>query len=460
MRTALANFAVEPVFTRYICCPKCCTLFPLDQLPQEEVLDTADSGSDGEEFAVNPKSSSRLYCQNQDTPGSAVCNAPLYRVRFIKGKGFLRPKRTFLYQDFPTWLARFVCRPGLETLLERPVQTLKKEPPPVLHDIWDGTMVRNFKDADGQPFFLYHGPELRLLFAFFYDNFNPYHNRQAGKKYSVGVMFLVCLNLCSDERFKRQNMFLIGILPGPKQPSLTQINHFLKPLVDQLGTFYSSGYFLSATRLQPRGRIVRGALIPVVADLHAARQAVGFGSHASKHFCTFCGLLIQDIENTDPTNWPPLRTCVIHRQQAEAWRDAPSEATRMALFHQSGVRWSEFLRLDYFDPSSFLVFDTMHGWFLNAFENHIRTIFGISLDKASGDGLFVSARPAGPHTTPHEYLETLKTLQAKRYSELGQIKKLILYDVCAYRNLRRADGRPQMCRSLQHYYVCLSIYFV
>jgi hypothetical protein len=457
MRTALANFAVEPYFVRYICCPKCCKLYSPDELTKAETLDFAESESesDSEGMPNNVKKPLGSLCTHQETPSSDVCNAPLYHLRFIKGKGFLRPKRTFLYQDFPRWLARFVCRPGIEALLDTPVKALKKEMPDILHDVWDGSIVRDFKDAGGNPFFLYKGPELRLLFSFYYDNFNPFHNRQSGKKYSVGVMFLVCLNLPPNERFKRENMFLVGIVPGPKQPSLTQINHFLKPLVDQLAPFYSSGYFLSQTRQHPRGRTARGGLIPIVTDLHAARQAVGFGSFGSRHFCTFCGLFIQDIEDTDPTNWPARRTCAMHREQAEAWRNAATEAIRLTLFNQTGVRWSEFLRLDYFDPSSFLVFDTMHGWFLNAFENHIRTIFGISLEKESGDGLFVSPRPAGPRATPQECLKALNFIQEKRYSELEKMDRFILYDLCAYRNLRRADGRPRMCLSLRTYYVCL-----
>ncbi len=53
--------------------------------------------------------------------------------------------------------------------------------------------------------------------------------------YSVGAIYLVSLNLPREDHFKGENMILVGLIPGPKEPSLN-INVFLDPLVDELQT--------------------------------------------------------------------------------------------------------------------------------------------------------------------------------------------------------------------------------
>ena len=42
---------------------------------------------------------------------------------------------------------------------------------------------------------------------------------------------MVVMNLPRDARFKPENLLVVGIIPGPKEPK-HQINSFLQPLVD------------------------------------------------------------------------------------------------------------------------------------------------------------------------------------------------------------------------------------
>lgn len=56
------------------------------------------------------------------------------------------------------------------------------------------------------------------------DWFRP-HKHSPG---SVGVIYLVLLNLPRHERYKLENIFVVGILPGPSEPKLTA-NTFLEP---------------------------------------------------------------------------------------------------------------------------------------------------------------------------------------------------------------------------------------
>ena len=53
------------------------------------------------------------------------------------------------------------------------------------------------------------------------------------ENHSVGVIYLVLVNLPREIRFRKKNVIIIGVIPGPKKPK-GNINFFLKPLVDEL----------------------------------------------------------------------------------------------------------------------------------------------------------------------------------------------------------------------------------
>jgi len=114
-------------------------------------------------------------------------------------------------------------------------------------------------------------------------------------------------------------MYLCGIIPGPKKPSLEQINNFLRPLVDELLQFWELGIFFSRTAKYRYGRHVLLAVIPLVCDVLGACQVGGFLSHAATLFCSFCYLPADMIKNLDMSSWP-MRTCEGHRARAEEWR--------------------------------------------------------------------------------------------------------------------------------------------
>lgn len=55
---------------------------------------------------------------------------------------------------------------------------------------------------------------------------------------SIGAIYLIIQNLPRKDRYKWENMILVGVIPGPKEPSL-HINSYLLPLVNELLEFYS-----------------------------------------------------------------------------------------------------------------------------------------------------------------------------------------------------------------------------
>jgi len=71
-----------------------------------------------------------------------------------------------------------------------------------------------------------------LLIAF---NINP-------TRYSVGGLYLVMLNLPRNQRYKMENIIIVGIIPGPKEPKLT-MNLYIGPLVQDLQSAYRGWQF-------------------------------------------------------------------------------------------------------------------------------------------------------------------------------------------------------------------------
>ena len=61
--------------------------------------------------------------------------------------------------------------------------------------------------------------------------------------YTVGVICLVILNLPRSIRFRPENIMITGIIPGPKEPK--NMNFYLRPLVKELNTLWTEGFFLS-----------------------------------------------------------------------------------------------------------------------------------------------------------------------------------------------------------------------
>ncbi|KAI0055508.1 hypothetical protein BV25DRAFT_1815452 [Artomyces pyxidatus] len=222
-------------------------------------------------------------------------------------------------------------------------------------------------------------------------------------------------------------MFLVGIIPGPKEPKKHQINHLLAPLVDDLIRFYKTGVQYSRTPNHDEGRRVRCAVVPVICDLPASRQIAGFASASHTLFCSYCYLHLQDMDNFDPEAWGE-RTYEDHMQHAMEWKNASSEAARTALFGASGVRYSELLRLPYWDPTRYTVIDTMHSLFLGNLKRHISDVWGMDIndprrfqnDNASDfgtDARFKSERPKACRL--HGRLSTTCKPSNSSISELG-----------------------------------------
>ena len=217
-RTVVQRLALKPSYKAFICCPECSTCYPnngLDPCPE--------------------------LCTSRRLSTQQICGQHLRKPCNIHGHSHDIPVRPFLYHDFKEWLGEMLCRPGMENMMDR---SFSPSPDGIMGDIWDAPGVYKIPGPNGHPF-IHRCPdnEGHYLFSFNMDGFNPFQLKQAGRSATVMGLYMVCLNLPPEVCFKSENMFLAGIIPGPKEPSTDEINNFLWPLVNDLLESYETGVY-------------------------------------------------------------------------------------------------------------------------------------------------------------------------------------------------------------------------
>ena len=98
----------------------------------------------------------------------------------------------------------------------------RQQDPDNLSDIYDGRVWQQFMVVNGIPFL---SLPYNFTFSLNVDWFQPYNHT----KHSVGVLYLAVQNLPRRDRFLAENIVIVGVIPGPREPS-KHITSFLNPL--------------------------------------------------------------------------------------------------------------------------------------------------------------------------------------------------------------------------------------
>ncbi|TFY82685.1 hypothetical protein EWM64_g1325 [Hericium alpestre] len=423
-RTIIGAFDLEPRTKSYICCPTCFALYD-DSLPPPPC------------------------CTYKQTPASRTCKASLLRTRLINGKKITCPIRKYVHQEMKEWVARLFSRPDMEELLDKPLYPDPLARGDQAEDIWDARTFAAFLGPDGKSFLRPdNAGESRLVFSLNVDGFNPFGTKAAKQSVSVTGIYMVCLNLPPHLRYLPENMYLVGVVPGPSKPSHGELNHFLALLVDDLLPFWTPGVFLSRTANRDKGRLVKAVLIPLVSDMLGAKQAAGFSGHSSKTFCSYCLLPLDRIEEFDRERWP-TRDPEEHIRLATAWKNAKTPDDQQHIYETYGLRWSELLRLPYWNPLLFTVIDSMHNLYLGVLKYHCRTLWGmdIAADDEDPGNHPPRATPARPN--PLAMKKAKQLLLDQKFTALKASNKPLVWHLCLDLGLRRASTKAILLKHLQ-----------
>lgn len=338
-------------FVNFAACPKCHKLYKKDNI-------------------TDIRQQTVMKCSHVEFPNSATrrrrqCKTPLAKRVTLNNSISIRPELVYPVACIQQQLSSMFLRPGFEKSLRHWTDRIR--PDNVLSDIYDGQIWQNLKESSEQmsnKFFRPEKADSHLGLIMNLDWFQPYE----GTIYSTGVIYAAICNLPRDIRFKPENMLILGILPGPKEVSLHKINHYLSPIITELELLWK-GMTLNSTNECPNGKDIRVAVIIASCDIPAARKLCGHVSAlVSCHRCEKRSNYVNNqhsfggMENME--EWFIKKDSTKHRQNALDWRRCKSNAERARFVKKNGVRWSELLRLPYFDPIRFVTVDPMHCLFL------------------------------------------------------------------------------------------------
>ena len=177
------------------------------------------------------------------------CNTMLMNtVKKIGNKIDFRARKIYCYYGLKAALNHLLTRPALLSMCNSWKDRLMEGD--IMGDFIDGKVwheeMEKFADS---PFNI-------MGFLINIDWFQPFKDIS----YSVGVIYAVIVNLPRNIRYKDENVIIIGVIPGPKEPK-HDINSYLGPLVKELLEL-QSGMWLGM-------QFIRGILVCISSDIPA-----------------------------------------------------------------------------------------------------------------------------------------------------------------------------------------------
>ncbi len=197
----------------YVVCSKCY------YLRKQSQCITIQQKCDFVEFPRHPHASRR-----------SKCDTILMKSVRIGTKSKLVPRKSFFYHSVIDGIEKLMARKDFLQHCDNWRENVAKIPDGIFTDIYDGHVWKDLQTIKDSPFLAIPG---NLCLMLNIDWFNPYEQTI----YSVGAIYLVVQNLPRYERFKLENIILVGLIPGPNEPS-KNVNNYLEPLIDDLCILY------------------------------------------------------------------------------------------------------------------------------------------------------------------------------------------------------------------------------
>ena len=343
-------------FTKFVICPVCESLYTFKQC-----------------YTTNPvtKAKTPKLCSHVEYPNHLQisrrnpCGHALLREVILKdGKKALYPLKVYCYKSLLDSIPEILGREGMLDKCEE--WRCRKVPEGYLGDMYDGLVWQEFYEVNGKPFLAQQNNVGLMLNC---DWFQPFKLTE----YSVGVIYAVIINLPRAIRFKHENVIIVGIIPGPSEPSL-HLNSYLRPLVDDLLNLWRVGVHVHS-------KVVKAALLCNIAcDLPAAHKLCGFLSHSSHHGCSRCKQFFPydaERKKMDYSGFsqhePRLQS--EHKSNGIKWSMADSKSAREDIEKLTGSRYTKLNLLPYFNCVRFTVIDPMHNLFLGTSKHMMKKIW-------------------------------------------------------------------------------------
>lgn len=348
-------------FRQYVLCPSCSSIYLRDEGFYKD--------STG---AKSPKRCKYVRFPNHPQCNRRIpCNTPLYiKVKQCNSRVVFQPKYVYAYQPLVTSLQKLLKRPGFSEKLEH--WRTRQAPADAYCDVYDGQV---WKDFCSEKYDNFLSVKRRYGVMLNVDFFQPFKHTTD----SYGVIYLTLMNLPRSERFKKENVMIVGVIPAMEHEPAT-LNHMLRPLVDELKVFWTTGVRMFTAESPQFKLLVKVALMCVTCDIPAARKCCGFKGHNANLGCSRClkrfpgGIGNKDFSGFDRTTWPK-RTLEHHLEACRRTLQCNTQNAVDAIEVQTGVKYSVLTELEYFDPIRFTVIDPMHNLLLATAKHMMKNVW-------------------------------------------------------------------------------------
>ena len=353
-------------FVKFVSCPNCHSLYQFSECIIQRGGTKVSALCDYKRFPNHPQSNMRQSCKT-----------PLMKTVCIRSSVIrLYPHQVYCYKSPIDSLFEILQRPGVIDLCEK---WRNHRLDAKLWDVYDGRIWQEFISSG----FLTNMHNYCLLLNC--DWYQPFEH----STYSLGIIYYVIQNLPRSERFKSYNISIIGIIPGPKEPSLT-IQTYLEPLVNDLQRLWRG------VQLSINGSIitVRAALTCISCDIPALRKVAGFVGHNATRGCTRCLKEFSCTSFGEKLNYGGFnmdewegRNHALHYWYALKHKAATTVEMRKDIEKNTGVRYSPLVNLPYYDAVRFPIIDPMHMLFLGIAKYMLKMWLSLNIITDSSMGI-------------------------------------------------------------------------
>lgn len=192
------------------------------------------------EFPNHLMQNRRKPCESELLEKIPVNNGHIWRPKLVYPLPCLKNQLFVMYQ-----------RPNFEDHLKK---WTNQHSEICISDIYNGKIWKEFPSrldsSNSFKFFTSETADSHLGIMINLNWFQPFES----SSYSCGAIYGVICNLPCEIRFKKENMLVLGLLPGPHEVKLHKINHYLAPIVDDLLELWENGFDLPSSDKHQNGK--------------------------------------------------------------------------------------------------------------------------------------------------------------------------------------------------------------
>ncbi|KAF8682495.1 hypothetical protein RHS04_02636 [Rhizoctonia solani] len=352
--------------------------------------------------------------------GEDRCPGVLYtETKLATGKQKRTPSKSFPYNSLPKALGRLLSRPGIARFMQHwrldgdePIE--ENVPPPIdpeewFHEMgpddkfgdisqasgwrnqevglrrrWDGVLQEYIDEPTGEaPLSLVCLP-YGISLGLNSDGYQAHGKFAAGGNYSVTGVYIIVNNLPFYLRHMIENIILVIVMPGPKEPKGYALSQMLEPLVNDLIELMNGmdlPVYNSVTG-QTEQRRVYAKLSVLLMDWIARIKCIGHvGATAEHNHCPYCKMrqcLLGEARGYRTAEYE-LRDPHEHLQAKHEWQREPNPIRREEIRQQTGTTFTIFDQIPGFYSFDICPPDSMHLFDLGITPAIIKIVYKLGM---------------------------------------------------------------------------------